>query len=125
MQKSEFTFIKNNGLQRTLLLALEKNGVNSFLNAQSLARQCSEAGLHSTCSSDMLSPKLKSQHISSPHTHLLSLALEYNLIGLLTSCAEEWATGAYASAGCTLGIFVEWATQRSEVLQQKANELCK
>lgn len=119
MQPSSYSYIKNNGLQRTILLSLEENGIEAFLRPDYFVQLCLQSGLQ-PMSTD-LSPRV----LPTAQSTLLSIALDYNLIRLLTTCAQQWATGAYASAGCTLGMFVEWASQRSELLQQKSNELCK
>ncbi len=40
---------------------------------------------------------------------VLTVALENQLLGLLTGCVREWKDGRYALSGCDLRFIMEWA----------------
>ena len=59
---------------------------------------------------------------------LLSLALEYNCIGLLKQCAYVWADGShqgkYPNEGLSLSTLTEWIWNRSNCIKESCNDLC-
>lgn len=56
---------------------------------------------------------------------LLSVALEYQLVGFLSRCAAEWVDGSQSAMGCTLPALLKWGWQRATNLKNHADNLCK
>lgn len=58
---------------------------------------------------------------------LLSMALEYNCMGLLKECAKLWADGSHLGShddGLTLSILTDWVWTRATVIRDCCNNLC-
>lgn len=59
---------------------------------------------------------------------LLSMALEYNCMGLLKECARLWADGSHQGSGdnqgLTLSTLTDWAWARATVIRDCCNNLC-
>lgn len=59
---------------------------------------------------------------------LLSIALEYNCVGLLKRCARVWADGSHMgrdpSKGLSLATLTDWIWSRSLTIKQYCNTMC-
>ncbi|XP_066297242.1 protein ELYS-like [Branchiostoma lanceolatum] len=55
---------------------------------------------------------------------LLTVALDHNLIGFLTSCITQWAEGEYAHAGCTLRTVLDWAWNKIASIKFSLDKTC-
>ncbi|XP_078697453.1 protein ELYS-like [Branchiostoma floridae x Branchiostoma belcheri] len=55
---------------------------------------------------------------------LLSVALDHNLVGFLTSCITQWAEGEYAHAGCTLRTVLDWAWNKVASIKFSLDKTC-
>lgn len=59
---------------------------------------------------------------------LLSIALEYNCIGLLKECARAWSDGShmgkYPAEGLSLSTLTEWIWNRATMIKDCCNKLC-
>lgn len=59
---------------------------------------------------------------------LLSMALEYNCMGLLRECAHHWADGSHmgkgSSDGLTLSTLTEWIWNQATLIKDRCNDLC-
>lgn len=56
---------------------------------------------------------------------LMSIALEYQLVGFLSRCAAEWMDGSQSAMGCTLSALLKWGWQRAICLKTHADSLCE
>lgn len=58
----------------------------------------------------------------------MSIALEYNCIGLLKECARAWADGSHMgkhpSDGLSLSTLTEWIWNRATMIKDCCNKLC-
>lgn len=60
---------------------------------------------------------------------LLSVALEYNCVGLLKDCAKSWSDGSYEGQdivdSLTLSTLTNWAWNRAENIKHQCNIICR
>lgn len=59
---------------------------------------------------------------------LLSMALEYNCVGLLKECAKVWADGSHLGRqpydGLSLSTLTDWIWDRAATIKNRCNNLC-
>lgn len=59
----------------------------------------------------------------------MSVALEYNCVGLLKDCAKSWSDGSYMGQNMvdalTLSTLTDWAWNRAENIKHQCNAICR
>nr|CAD7201471.1 unnamed protein product [Timema douglasi] len=108
--------------QLLLLSQLAKSGAATFLHPNDFFHRCNFAGLRPVLS-DVSG--MDSVSVSEQRNFLLSLALDKNLLGVLTRCINEWSDGCYSGQGCSFEMLLDWAWGRTVLVRQQVDELCK
>ncbi|XP_055381078.1 uncharacterized protein LOC129611791 [Condylostylus longicornis] len=77
---------------------------------------------------DLEKRKKREISLSTQREILLSVALEYNCIGLLKNCARSWADGSCIgqkpNEGLSLSTLTDWIWKRAGALKQRCNNIC-
>nr|CAD7259835.1 unnamed protein product [Timema shepardi] len=114
--------LSHTSTQLLLLSQLSKSGAATFLHPNDFFHQCNFAGLRPVLS-DVSA--MDSVSVSEQRNFLLSLALDKNLLGVLTRCINEWSDGCYSGQGCSFEMLLDWAWGRTVLVRQQIDELCK
>nr|CAD7398305.1 unnamed protein product [Timema cristinae] len=114
--------LSHTSTQLLLLSQLAKSGAATFLHPNDFFHRCNFAGLRPVLS-DVSS--MDSVSVSEQRNFLLNLALDKNLLGVLTRCMNEWSDGCYSGQGCSFEMLLDWAWGRTVLVRQQIDELCK
>nr|CAD7408318.1 unnamed protein product [Timema poppensis] len=114
--------LSHTSTQLLLLSQLSKSGAATFLHPSDFFHRCNFAGLRPVLS-DVSA--MDSVSVSEQRNFLLSLALDKNLLGVLTRCINEWSDGCYSGQGCSFEMLLDWAWGRTVLVRQQIDELCK
>nr|CAD7573875.1 unnamed protein product [Timema californicum] len=114
--------LSHTSTQLLLLSQLSKSGAATFLHPNDFFHRCNFAGLRPVLS-DVSA--MDSVSVSEQRNFLLSLALDKNLLGVLTRCINEWSDGCYSGQGCSFEMLLDWAWGRTVLVRQQIDELCK
>ncbi|KDR14054.1 Protein ELYS [Zootermopsis nevadensis] len=117
----ELVVMSHPGVQRDILLQLELSGPSALMYPTKLFHHCIAIGLkpvYMEVSSTFNCP------LTEQREFLLSVALEYQLLGFLSRCAAEWVDGSQSAMGCTLPALLKWGWQRATSLKAHADNLC-
>eukprot|EP00058_Branchiostoma_floridae_P005607 XP_002591095.1 hypothetical protein BRAFLDRAFT_108704 [Branchiostoma floridae] len=130
------------GLQKKALSDLCKQGPSAMLSPHQHVGACLAAGLlprnmEGSANMAVLHRVYSQGRASSAAQHktdkgdqtaqretLLSVALDHNLVGFLTSCITQWAEGEYAHAGCTLRTVLDWAWNKVASIKFSLDKTC-
>nr|CAD7440827.1 unnamed protein product [Timema bartmani] len=114
--------LSHTSTQLLLLAQLAKSGAATFLHPNNFFHRCNFAGLRPVLS-DVSG--MDSVSLSEQRNFLLNLALDKNLLGVLTRCMNEWSDGCYSGQGCSFEFLLDWAWGRTVLVRQQIDELCK
>lgn len=117
------------GLQNQILEIFSGSGSNAILHPEQLFDEMICASLipqftdyiPNSCPSTTTTTKQKQDF-------LLSIALEYNCVGLLKECAKVWADGSHygrqPNEGLSLFTLTDWLWDRATIIKNRCNNLC-
>ncbi|GFG34649.1 hypothetical protein Cfor_03066 [Coptotermes formosanus] len=117
----ELVMMSHPGVQRDILSQLELTGPSALVYPNKLFHHCIAIGLkpvYVELSTTFNCPVVEQRNF------LMSIALEYQLVGFLSRCASEWMDGSQSAMGCTLSALLKWGWQRAICLKTHADNLC-
>ncbi|XP_023712052.1 protein ELYS [Cryptotermes secundus] len=117
----ELVVVSHPGVQRDILSQLEQSGPSALVYPTKLFHHCIAIGLrpvYMELSTTFNCP------LTEQREFLMSVALEYQLVGFLSRCAVEWVDGSQSAMGCTLSSLLKWGWQRATILKTHADNLC-
>lgn len=114
------------GLQNQILDLFSRSGPPAILDPSHWYDEINQASLQPQFienSNDYQTPSVKFQQ-----NFLLSIALEYNCVGLLKECAKAWADGSHMgrqpSEGLSLSSLTDWIWERATIIKNRCNDVC-
>ncbi|GAB6023281.1 Protein ELYS [Chamberlinius hualienensis] len=98
------------GLQRQVLRQIRLNSSTLLIEPTQILDLCVYCSLvtQPVCSGTIISQMT----LSSKREAIFSMALESDAIEIIMSCITGWASGRYASEGCTLRFIQDWAWKK-------------
>uniref|UniRef100_A0A0K2TSW4 AT hook containing transcription factor 1 [Strongylocentrotus purpuratus] n=2 Tax=Lepeophtheirus salmonis TaxID=72036 RepID=A0A0K2TSW4_LEPSM len=102
------------GIQKKVLLELQTEGQTSLIEPSYLYKLCCIAGLINEMN---LKDKIDQR------AALLTVALEHNLVNLLTGCVSHWNDGKYNEEGCSMKALLDWAWERLFSIKQMIDKV--
>ncbi|CAH1774002.1 unnamed protein product [Owenia fusiformis] len=108
------------GVQRQIISDLIKRGPGVLADPRDVFKMSMFAGLL-PCAIDPASVNIARDN---QRATVLSMLLDYNAVGFISTCITQWAEGEYNHLGCTLRFLLDWAWKKVGSVKEALDKLC-
>ncbi|XP_074654588.1 protein ELYS-like [Tubulanus polymorphus] len=108
------------GVQRQCLVDLMRFGPMGIVEPTDLYNRCYLCGLLPKGNN----APAPSTALNLQREALLSIALEYAVVGIMSACITQWAEGEFTQKGCNRRFLLQWMWKRTVQLKECIDKIC-